>query len=345
MNKKITIIGFFAFNTEYNGGQENKTRALADLLSNKLGKDNIYTVDTLGWKKRPLRLFIKTFTTIRKSNAVIMLPAENGVKIFSELLLLFRKKNTKLFYSVVGGWLPELTKRNKKLRNNLSKFDGIWVETKSMQNSLIKQNLKNVITVPNFKNIQPISSKELKTEYKKPFKICTFSRVLKEKGIEDAIEVIKKVNEKYNETIYELDIYGRIDTEYKTEFDEVMKDTPEYIQYKGVVPYNDTVNTLKDYFLLLFPTHYKTEGIPGTIIDGYASGVPVVSAKWNSYDDVIIDNITGLGFKQNDNEDLEKELIKIIEKPEIIVNMKKECLKEFKKYTEDYMYSLIEEKI
>jgi hypothetical protein len=54
---------------------------------------------------------------------------------------------------------------------------------------------------------------------------------------------------------------------------------------------------LKDYFALLFPTHFYTEGIPGTVIDAYAAGIPVISAKWESYSDVIDEGVTGIGYK------------------------------------------------
>lgn len=57
------------------------------------------------------------------------------------------------------------------------------------------------------------------------------------------------------------------------------------------------METLKNYFALVFPTLFYTEGIPGTIIDAYAAGLPVISSKWESYDDVIEDNITGVGYE------------------------------------------------
>ena len=33
-----------------------------------------------------------------------------------------------------------------------------------------------------------------------------------------------------------------------------------------------TVKTLENYYLLLFPTKFRTEGIPGTIIDALSAG-------------------------------------------------------------------------
>ena len=46
----------------------------------------------------------------------------------------------------------------------------------------------------------------------------------------------------------------------------------------------------------IFPTRFTTEGIPGSIIDSYYAGVPVLASKWNSFDDVIEDGKTGVGL-------------------------------------------------
>ena len=41
----------------------------------------------------------------------------------------------------------------------------------------------------------------------KPLPLCTFSRVMKEKGIEDAVYAVRTVNEHFGRTVYTLDIY------------------------------------------------------------------------------------------------------------------------------------------
>ena len=44
MTNRICVIGFFAFNSHYNGGQENKTRALGKLLTDKYGANNVICI-------------------------------------------------------------------------------------------------------------------------------------------------------------------------------------------------------------------------------------------------------------------------------------------------------------
>ena len=175
------------------------------------------------------------------------------------------------------------------------------------------------------KNITPLKESELKLNYSKPYEVCTFSRVKKEKGIEDAINVVKKINEESNKIVYKLDIYGAIDKNYENRFKEIMKEMPEYIQYKGCVSSEKSVSTLKSYYLLLFPTKFKTEGIPGTIIDALFAGVPIIASKWDNVNEVISDERNGVIYKFDNLEDFEIKLKKCMDK-DYVVKMKKNCL-------------------
>ena len=203
-----------------------------------------------------------------------------------------------------------------------------------MKKKLEKIDVKNVEILVNFKNIIPLKEEELVFNYSKPYKLCTFSRVVKEKGIEDAIQVVKKINEEFNETIYELDIYGQIDEGYKDNFTKVINSSPEYIQYKGCIDAEKSVDTLKNYYLLLFPTKFKTEGIPGTIIDALSSGVPIVASKWDNADEIISDGRNGLIYEFNSVSDFYNKL-KILLNYKKVYNMKFNCVADAKRFTKE----------
>lgn len=49
------------------------------------------------------------------------------------------------------------------------------------------------------------------------------------------------------------------------------------------------VEIISKYHYQIFPTRYKTEGIPGSIIDSFFSGTPVIASKWDSVNDVLED--------------------------------------------------------
>lgn len=331
----ISICGHFGGNEKFLDGQTVKTKNIYNALLIKYNKNNINIIDTYQWKKHPIKFLDKCINGIKKSRNMIILPAQNGLKIFVPLFLLINKfYKRKIFYIVIGGWLPELVKNKPRLIKKLRELDKIFVETNNMKEQLEKLDVKNVEILVNFKDITPLKEEELNFNYSKPYKLCTFSRVMEEKGIEDAIQVVKKINEECNEIIYELDMYGPIDKNYKKRFDEIIKEVPNYIQYKGCIESNKSVETLKEYYLLLFPTRFKTEGIPGTIIDSLSAGVPIIASRWDNVDEIISDGKNGIIFEFNDLSDFKIKLEKMID-TDYTNEMKKECLIRARKYQKE----------
>ena len=200
-----------------------------------------------------------------------------------------------------------------------------------MQNALCKMGFANISVMPNCKRLEILSEEDLVYPQSESYPLCTFSRVMKEKGIEDAVQAVKGVNEKFGRIVYTLDIYGQVDENQTEWFERLQKDFPEYIRYGGLVDFDKSVEVLKNYFALLFPTRFYTEGIPGTIIDAYASGVPVISARWESFSDIVQEGKTGVGYS------FEKvgELVEVLEKIVIektFLELKRNCLKEAQNY-------------
>ena len=148
---------------------------------------------------------------------------------------------------------------------------------------------------------------------------------MEEKGLEDAVDAVMQINRRYGKTMYTLDIYGPVVSEYKDRFDSIQGSWPEYIHYQGCVESDKSVDVLKNYFALLFPTRFFTEGIPGSIIDAYAAGVPVISAKWESYMD-IVDDSTGFPFSFGDQAALVQQLEEILRDPQSVSGKKTACL-------------------
>lgn len=330
---KVGICGHFGGKQIFLDGQTIKVKTLTDALISVIGTDNVKTVDTYGWMKNPFSLLFRCYRMHKECRNIIILPAHNGVKIFPKLFLAFNKvRKRKLYYIVIGGWLPQLLKNKGMLRYELSNFDDILVETNSMIVDLKEQNLYNVKLLPNIKKIKILDMKELVYITTEPLILCTFSRVMIEKGIEDAIQAVTDVNQSFGKIIYKLDIYGSIDENYSERFKEISKKFPEYINYKGIVSYHNSVDTLKNYFVLLFPTRFRTEGIPGTIIDTYAAGVPVLASSWNSCLDVIDVGKTGLTYKFGDIEDLKEKLKYIYNNQQEVFEMKRNCLKIAERY-------------
>lgn len=325
--KKVAVIGHFAFGKTFLDGQTVKTKILAEELEQNFGEEQILKQDTHGGKKKLLFLPLMLIQALVKCKNVIILPAHNGLRIIAPLLFFLNKLfGRKLHYAVIGGWLPGFLEKRKVLTKVLKGFHYIYVETKAMKKALEAKGFSNVIIMPNCKKLQVLTEEELIFAETEPFKLCTFSRVMKEKGIEDAIEAVKKVNKEKGRTVFTLDIYGQVDSGQTEWFENLQKNFPDYVHYGGLVPFDQSVEVLKNYFALLFPTRFYTEGIPGTIIDAYAAGVPVISAKWENFSDIVEENVTGLGYEFLNMEALNEVLINFAENEGIIKKMKSACI-------------------
>lgn len=341
----VAVIGHFAFGKECLDGQTVKTRIVTDELCKQLGNDDVLKFDTAGGKSTLLKAPFQCLKALKTAKNVIIFPAHNGLRVYAPLLSVFRKffKNRKLYYVVIGGWLPEFLQKRKQLAKQLKRFDGIYVETNTMKQALEEQGFTNIVVMPNCKDLKILKPEELVYPTGEPYKLCTFSRVMKEKGIEDAVNAVKQVNEEFGRTVYTLDIYGQIDPEQAQWFEDLQKTFFEYIKYCGVVDYDKSVEVLKNYFVLLFPTLFYTEGIPGTIIDAYAAGIPVIASKWESYSDIINDR-TGIGYDFDSENGLTENLLQAANIPTIIFDKKKQCLTEAERYkTESVVKVLIKQ--
>ena len=331
--KKVCVLGHFGFGKELLNGQTVKTKMVADSLEAEF-TDGVYKIDSCGGVRTLFKAPFQIFSALKNSENVVILPAHNGLRIYAPLLSFGKGffKKRKIHYAVIGGWLPKFLDEHRSLIRSLKKFDGIYVETNTMKKALEEKGFENVCVVPNCKNLKVLQENELIYPTEKPYKLCTFSRVMKEKGIETAASVIDKINGELGYKAYTLDIYGQVDasqTEWFKSFEESLSDS---VRYCGCVSADKSVEVLKSYFALLFPTHFYTEGIPGTVIDAYAAGIPVISAKWESYFDVIDDGVTGIGYEFDNIEQLEELLLDAIADPDRLLNMKKDCIQKANDY-------------
>ncbi len=340
--KKICIVGHFGGKKKFNDGQTVKTRTLYDSLKRKgIG---LKIVDTYYSKKNPIRFI---FSLIRNSlycRTFIILLSTNGRKYlfpwFSFLSVCLKKK---IYHYVIGSTIINDIHENTKIRNYLNNFSSNWVEGKLMKQQLIEMGVENAIFIPNYKNIKPIEEINI-SHFTSKYNFCTFSRVIFEKGIEDAVLSIEEICKKYPNLDIKLDIYGPIDKVYEQRFFNLINNSI-HCKYKGVIAPDQSVSVLKDYYCLLFPTFWKSEGMPGTIIDSFCAGLPVIARRWILCDELITDSYNGLVYDFEKPEELKNKIEYAILNKEKIFQMKKNCLQDANKFTEDAVIKCILEEL
>lgn len=334
MKKKISFIGHYSEDVRFYDGQSIKTKIFFDEIQATDFYD-VDMIDTCKWSSKIFSLLKKCNYACRNDDYVVMMPGPSGFKALVRLLNIMSGKNRrcKLVYVVTGGWITELISRKSWYLKWLNKFDCVIVETQTLKTELENVGVETrLFVVPNFKRLDIVTSVAPVAKF--PYRFCTFSRVMREKGISDAVECIKTINEKYSNTLVTLDIYGQIEENYQSEFEDLMKSVPRYIRYKGIVDFDKSVETLKDYYALLYPTRYDAECQSGTVIDAFASGLPVIAYDWRFGKDLIDNGVEGWRCKA-DVDELVKAVEFAINDQDMILTMRVNCVKKAQDFTPD----------
>lgn len=343
---KVGILGHFGEGANLLNGQTVKTKIITEELQNQLGQDQVLKFDTHGGWKTLLKAPFQVFRALKNSTNVLIFPAHNGLRVYAPLLSFVKQffKKRKIHYVVIGGWLPQFLMQRKSLSKMLRKFDGIYVETNTMKSALEAQEFENVYVMPNCKKLTVLSENELVYPTGVPYKLCTFSRVMREKGIEDAVNAVVTVNTALGVQAFSLDIYGQVDGAQTEWFDSLRKEFPSYIRYGGLVPFDKSVDVLKDYFALLFPTYYEGEGFAGTLIDAYSAGVPVIASDWK-YNAELVDENVGCVYPTGDLLAFIDILKAAAINPTLLLCKKRLCLIEANKYKVDNAVRILLEQL
>lgn len=331
--KKIGVVGHFGGTEAFFDGQTVKTKNLeAMLVENGL---ETYRVDTYYFKKNPIFLLLKTLKCLFTCKNIVILLSVNGMNFYLPFLHYVNKIfHRNIFHDIIGSELLEMVKNKPRLVKYLNSLNANWFEYGSGVEFLKAQGVNNALVLPNCKNLEPVSLQEIDNyEVELPFKFCTFSRVMPEKGITEAIEVIAEINREHKTIIAQVDIYGPVEESYKTEFEALLVENKDIAKYCGLVDSSKSVKVLKNYYALLFPTRWAGEGFPGTILDALASGLPIIASDWNANKELIKDGQTGIVYPNKEIKDLKDAIKWAISNNEKMQNMRVRCRNDYDNYT------------
>lgn len=321
--RKIGLIGRLDPECELFDGQTVKTRMMHRLLCELYGEGNVFVVDTKDYKRNAARVAAQTARCLLTCKDVFVSLSRNGRKAFFPLLsFAARHLRTRVYHNLIGGWLARDLEECPQQVRYLNDFRINWVESRQLVGRLEELGVANAEFLPNFKYLDGVELPESRY-YGPRYRFCIFSRVQELKGIGDAIDAIEQLC--LEGVDCQLDIYGPIDPGYKEEFNMALS-CSAHAAYKGCVAPEKSVQAIAGYDALLFPTKWKLEGIPGTIIDALTAGVPIIAAKWQYYDEMLEDGATGFGYRFGDNELLADGIKRFIALGDEANELRKGCL-------------------
>lgn len=331
--KRIGIIGHMGGTEFFADGQTVKVKSLVEALGQYAPEIHLDIVDTYYAKKSPLKFIWSFLKCIAVDKKIVFFPATNSRKVLFPFFYYLGKVTGKEFYhDCIAGSMSKHLKERPSWVKYLDSYCANWMESPEEVRLLTEMGLGNVSYMPNFKHLSPLSIEEVNSkEYSKPYKFCTFSRIESLKGIEDALMAIKEVNAIHPNSAY-LEMYGPVQPGSEEWFEGIQKKYAEICCYKGIVKPNESVEAVKDYVALLFPTQYYTEGMPGTIVDAMFAGVPVIARRWMWCDNMIKDRYNGLVYEFDQPEKLKDLLLEVVEDVNLIKRMKQNCITESDKY-------------
>lgn len=341
MRRKVGIIGHFGGGQHYCDGQTVKTQELAMLLE-QTGQFDIKRVDTYFNKCNKMKLAIDVLLCLFTCKDVFLLVADKGMNFFLPFLYYFSKgKRINVYHYIIGSEILSMVQQNPRLVKYLNSFAVNWFEYESGTCVLKKKGVLNADTLPNMKLITPVDQPEVYPTDEKQYRFCTFSRVIPEKGIPEAIHAIREINAENGKSIARLDIYGPVDAGFESEFMDMVNANRAFVTYKGVAESHQSVMILKNYYAVLFPTRWLGEGMAGTIIDAFAAGVPVIASDWNANGELITNGSNGVIYPSENLKSLKNAVVWAMKNPEKMNQMRTACRESFERYKPEAILTTI----
>lgn len=330
--KKIFVLGYFGYKTNQLDGQTIRTRNVYELIKKNKPANKIRHFDSEILQHRKITA-LQILKNLFWCDQLIYLPGKNNL---NKLLLLieFTQKIRKIsiVQVAIGGWLHEYITKNKKTVKVFKTFDSILLQSKTLAKSLTDDfGLVNATYFPNYR-IQDFKPKIKRKHENNIFKIVFMARVVKEKGIDKIFEFADFIKTQVGlENKLIIDFYGPIILKDRDYFNEKIKQY-DFVNYKGVLQPDKIYKTLSNYDVLLLPTRYEGEGFPGTILDAYISGVPVIVSNWKFIPEFVEHGKTG--FIYHTQQEFFNYILKLCQEPQLLFKMKKNAFEKSKEFSE-----------
>lgn len=331
MMKKVVVIGHMDWQGNNMIGAVVKARNIYEKLQDEFEKKNLGYVDIYNWKKKKIMILSSIVAAFAKYHNIVLVCSDTSRMLMRLFTILKHIFHNNIHYCVVGGDIAEKLEQSQEQIKALKCIDSFFVETRDCVDELNKIGINNVELLRNFKCIEPLEKEQIKPYKDTIFRFCTFSRVVEEKGIGDAMQAIEEINKNFEKKQCKLDIYGPIAEEYESEFRKLLKEYPS-TKYCGVIDSKQSVEILQNYYCLLFPTRFQTEGIPGTIVDGFAAALPVICSDWARCRQIVTDGVDGLVYPFGSLSALKEKIKFAVEHEDIVFKLKFGALDSFELY-------------
>jgi glycosyltransferase involved in cell wall biosynthesis len=344
MKNKVLVLGYFGHFTNKLNGQTVRTRSVYELFKYKNGLfESVTFFDTQMLEHNKLS-FLKMVWQVFHCTKLIYLPAQNNLKyIFPIIYPICKLGRVEILYIVVGGWLAKYLETKKMHVTLLSRIRGLFTQTVGLKDELQKKyGLNNVTVFPNFRMHSFVPTFN---DSDNGLRIVFMARISRPKGIDAVFRLAKHIEGKpHMAGRIVIDFYGPIDRKDEVYF-HTQVDKFKFVSYKGIIEPDQIYCTLEKYDLSLLPTQYPGEGFPGTILDSYISGLPVIVSNWRHLPEFVDQGETGFIFDLNEEKKLYDYVDKLYRDRELLSRMKRNAFEKSKLYSSEGAWQKIKDHV
>lgn len=300
------------------GGVSIKNKLLYDTISQYVP---VKKLKQRRWMSKRIYEVLEILSSFLPNQKLIIgISASTGKsKKYTQLLYLLARNNMKRsLYFMMGGTEASRIAENDNEISLYGNYKVIYVETISMLRKMRDVGMSNIELFPNcrkkpgYEIIEDVSQEKLKCVF--------FSNIHPMKGVDTIIET---ASECPNIDFY---FYGEIDSKY---MDDFLGQINGYSNctYMGVFKGkgDSLYKELSKYDVLLLPTRYKTEGVPGVVVESKMAGIPSILSDVSHNRD-LIEGEDGWILNSNSASELIEILNTISQDRSLLNNMKSAAL-------------------
>ncbi len=139
-----------------------------------------------------------------------------------------------------------------------------------------------------------------------PRKLIFIARLEMDKGLAEALDACRHLPENCH-----LRVFGprMPDTDFSLFGGHLRAD------YGGVLDPEEVPRALSEHDLLLYPSYFRSEGYPNTILEAFQCGIPVVAARWGGVSELVEHEENGLLVEPRSTVAVRSAIERLIEDP------------------------------
>ncbi len=243
------------------------------------------------------------------------------------LLSYLRKKKVILFFR---GWDERYAKKIEKrylrfFTYIFFKCDSFITLSSHEKNKLVELGYKKKIfietTTVDAKLLNGVSEEGIEKKYHSGgiINLLFISRVEIEKGIYEVLDAFRQLNG-INKKLH-LIIAGKgSELEDAKQFAE--KNCIDRVHFKGFVTGEEKKDVFTRSHVLVFPTYFA-EGMPNSVLEAFAFGLPVITTTAGGLKDIFTDGKNGFIVKPKDTDEIRQKIDELIQNPDLMLSIGK----------------------